>query len=265
MTRQLFNKDRVIEQLEAIARQGWIRSLRPLNSGGIGNTIDDLLGLQENNLAIADTAQWEIKSHRLGSASLLTLFHKEPEPRASKLVPQLLLPKYGWPDRSRADELSFRQTLRATEPTDRGFGLTLDAQGNAVQVYFDATLVDIRHLEWLMSVEERVGLGPLEPAPFWKTQDLFFTASTKMLNTFLVEAHTRRQAGEEFFAIAKVQVLQGFNVDRFINALKQGGAFIDFDARTRHNHGTKFRLRQNVVPTLYRFVDTPIGPLFKPG
>ena len=256
----------MIMRLDEIAREGWIPSLRPLNAGGIGNTIDARLGIAENNLAIADTAQWEMKSHRVGSASLLTLFHTEPEPRAARVVPQLLLPMYGWPhQRPRQEgELSFRQTLRATQLTDRGFGLEVDADGAQVRVYFDAESVNARHRNWLQSVKRRVGLGPLDPQPYWPMQTLFLTAQTKMLNTFYVEAYTRRQQGEEFFAIERVTVLQGFDLDRFANALRQGNAQVDFDARTTHNHGTKFRIRQNVVPQLYRFAETPIGPFQRP-
>jgi len=33
--------------------------------------------------------------------------------------------------------------------------------------------------------------------------------------------------------------------------LRKGNILIDFDARTGHNHGTKFRLRQNYFPSLY--------------
>ena len=80
-------RDEMIARLGEIARQGWIPSLRPLNAGGIGNTIDARLGIAENNLPIADTAQWEIKTHRVGSASLLTLFHTEPEPRGQGWFP----------------------------------------------------------------------------------------------------------------------------------------------------------------------------------
>ena len=31
-----------------------------------------------------------------------------------------------------------------------------------------------------------------------------------------------------------------------------GNTLEDFDARTGHNHGTKFRMRQNCLPNLYR-------------
>ena len=260
-------RDEMIRRLDGIAREGWIPSLRPLNAGGIGNTIDARLGIAENNLAIADTAQWEMKSHRVGSTSLLTLFHTEPEPRAARVVPQVLLPMYGWPHQNpRQDgELSFRQTLRATQLTDRGFGLDVDADGAQVRVYFDAESVNPRHRNWLQSVERRVGLGPLDPQPYWPLQTLFLTAQTKMLNTFYVEAYTRRRQGEEFFAIERVMVLQGFDLDRFADALRQGNAQVDFDASTTHNHGTKFRIRQNIVPQLYRYAETAIGPFQRPG
>src|SRR3972149_10769054 len=104
MAMRLLTKEQMIQQLRSVQERGWIKSLRPLNSGGIGNTIDSLLGLPENNLPIADTAQWELKTHRIASASLLTLFHMEPEPRNEKLVVNILLPKYGWPDQTRPNE-----------------------------------------------------------------------------------------------------------------------------------------------------------------
>ena len=260
-------RDEMIARLDEIARQGWIPSERPLNDGGIGNTIDARLGIAENNLPIADTAQWEIKSHRAGSASLLTLLHLEPEPRQARLVPRLLLPMYGWPHQNprRAGELSFRQTLRALQPTDRGFGIEVDAGNDRVRVYFDPESVSDRHRDWRQSVERRVGLGPLAPQPYWPMQTLFLAAQTKMLNTFYIEAYTRRRGGQEFFAIERVMVLQGFELDGFANALRGGDAQVDFDARTTHNHGTKFRIRQNSVPRLYRFAEIPIGPLPRPG
>lgn len=261
-------KDEMIARLGEIAREGWIPSRRPLNDGGIGNTIDDRLGIAENNLAIADTAQWEIKSHRAKSTALLTLLHIETEPRTGRVVSRLLLPGYGWPHRDprREGELSFRQTISAVQPTDRGFGIRVDDDNAQVKVYFDAASVSARHRDWRQSVATRVGLGPLDPEPYWSLQNLFLAAQTKMLNTFYIEAHTRRRRdGQEFFAIARVLVLQGFELDGFADALRNGIALVDFDARTTHNHGTKFRVRQNNVPRLYRFVETPIGPLPRPG
>ena len=255
MAFRLLTRDQIIERLGEAQRGGWIRSLRPLNSGGIGNTIDALLGLPESNLPIADSAQWEIKTHRVGSTSLLTLFHMEPEPRSERIVANLLLPNYGWPDQHRVDESSFRQTLRAGQPTDRGFKLSVQRADERIVVDFLAEASQPHHREWLDTVANRIGLGPLEPQPFWNFQDLFLKASTKLLNSFYVEAETRRRSGEEYFLISRVHVLQGFEIERFAEALEVGAALVDFDARTHHNHGTKFKLRRDYIPNLYRYSD----------
>ena len=256
MAMRLLTREQMVDNLRGIQERGWIRSIRPLNSGGIGNTIDSLLGLPENNLPIADSAQWELKSHRRGSSSLITFFHLEPEPRDVKAVANVLLPKYGWPDQhGRLDELSFRQTLRATEPSDRGFGISVDWGAEKVIVYFDSGQVHSRHADWLASVEARVGLGPLRPEPYWGFQGLLLKASTKMLNAFYVEAESKKEAGEEYFRVVNVLVLQGFDIDRFTRALEEGKALVDFDARTHHNHGTKFRLKRDWIPRLYRYAE----------
>jgi hypothetical protein len=256
MAARFLTKKQMIAKFQDLANSGWIKSLRPLNTGGIGNTIDSLLGLPENNLPIADTAQWELKTHRIASSSLLTLFHMEPEPREERVVVNILLPKYGWPDQTRPNELSFRQTIQANHPSDRGFGIKTDRTNERVIVYFDHTLVDPRHTAWLNTVRTRTGLGSLQPQPYWHFRDLFLKASTKLLNAFYVEADAKRSKGGEYFKLARVHILQGFDLDRFIEAVENGAVLIDFDARTHHNHGTKFRLRQDSIPSLYRYVDT---------
>jgi hypothetical protein len=253
------SKEQMIQLLRGVKEQGWIRSVRPLNAGGIGNTIDQRLGLPENNLPIADTAQWELKTHREGSSSLLTLLHFEPEPRKQRVVVKHLLPKYGWPDNAgRPQELSFRQTLRATTWTDRGFRIELNRPRERVEVAFDSIYVENHHEQWLQSVAQRAGLGPLDPQPFWEFKQLFLKVSTKMLNSFYVTAEAQRSQGEEYFRIKSVQTLQGFDLDRFMTAFENGVARVDFDARTHHNHGTKMRLEQEGLPQLYRYVDTVI-------
>ncbi|OQA85847.1 MAG: hypothetical protein BWY27_01237 [Bacteroidetes bacterium ADurb.Bin234] len=40
-----------------------------------------------------------------------------------------------------------------------------------------------------------------------------------------------------------VMMFQKFNFDGFLNTLEKGKTFVDFDAGTGHNHGTKFRLK----------------------
>ena len=253
MVHRLVSREEMMERFGQLVKMGWISSKRPINHGGIGNTIDDLLGFPENNLPIADSAQWELKTHRLGSSSLVTLLHVEPQPRSERIIPRLLLPYYGWPDQHRENESSFRQTLNALQFTDRGFTIVQDHESRTVRVAFDASRVGDNHLDWLLTVEQRIGLGQLDPQPYWDIQDLALKVSTKMLNSFYVEAETAKSKGEEYFRVHSVLMLQGFDTGGFIGAIDDGGIYVDFDARTHHNHGTKFRIRDNFLPTLYSY------------
>lgn len=49
-------------------------------------------------------------------------------------------------------------------------------------------------------------------------------------------------------------MLKSVNLERFIDSIEQGKIYIDFDARTGHNHGTKFRIKSQDIPLLYKEV-----------
>ena len=101
-----YTKPELIAKLKEISAMGWIPNARRGNAGGIGNTLEDLLGIKENNLPIPNAAEWELKAQRLNSTSLTTLFHIEPSPRAIRFVPQVFLPKYGWAHQEGRQEVS---------------------------------------------------------------------------------------------------------------------------------------------------------------
>jgi len=251
---KIFTKEALIEQLKGIRSKGWIPSARHGNQGGVGNTVEDIRGLEEYNLTITNAAEWEVKCQRVGT-SLTTLFHLEPSPRALRIVPELLLPKYGWKHQTIDDEMSFRQTISGQSRSDRGFMVVVDRTSRKVLISFDASAVDrSRHAAWLRSVKSRIGLGELDPQPYWGFDDLGSKAGTKLLNCFYVQAQVRRKAGREFFLYDKITVLQKFSFDNLLKGIEGGFVFVDFDARTHHNHGTKFRLRQDRLPALYEKV-----------
>src|SRR4030066_1169933 len=93
----IYSKNDLIGKLKEIKKMGWIKTQRPGNDGAVGNTLEDLLGITENNLPIPNAAEWELKAQRKNTSSLTTLFHMEPSPRALKFVPSIFLLKYGWP------------------------------------------------------------------------------------------------------------------------------------------------------------------------
>jgi hypothetical protein len=253
---KLCTKEELIEKFKEIKAMGWIKNQRHGNDGGVGNTLEDLLGIQENNLPIPNAAEWELKTQRGNTTSLTTLFHTEPSPRAIKFVPSVLLLKYGWPHKEAgkkypANELSFRQTISANIRSDRGFKVVIDRAEQKILVSFDATCVDSRHNEWLELVNKQAGLDELSPQPYWGFADLEHSAGTKLLNTFYARAEVKREKEIEFYKYSSVLMLKKFSFEKFLVGLENGSVYVDFDARTGHNHGTKFRIRQNCLPDLY--------------
>jgi hypothetical protein len=127
----------------------------------------------------------------------------------------------------------------------------IDRKNRKVLISFDKTKASENQKDWLDSVENRIGLGELDPQPYWGFDDLEHKAGTKLLNCFYVQADVKIEDKKEYYKYSKVMMLQKFNFDAFLQELEDGNVLVDFDARTGHNHGTKFRLRQNCFPNLY--------------
>jgi len=104
---------------------------------------------------------------------------------------------------------------------------------------------------WLRGVKNKVGLSDLEPKPYWGYDDLFHKIASKLTNCFYVIAETEGKKGSEKFKYSKIKMLKGISLNGFLKAMKKGEILVDFDARTGHNHGTKFRMRQNCLPSLF--------------
>lgn len=265
---KIYNKQDLIEEIRKISAKGWHKSVKGIkhtrNDGAVGNTLEKLLGLTENNLPIPNTGEWELKGQRLHTRSLVTLKHIEPSPRGAKIVSDFLLPMYGWKHKEAGkkypdNEKSFRSTTSATSYTSRGFRLVLDREQNKLRFIFSASEADSNDPEiaaWLESVRQRVGhLGPLHPEPFWGLRDLECEIGSKVKNCFYVIAESKVEGGQEFFRYVKLLLLSDFSFVRFLECIEEGIVVVDFDARTGHNHGTKFRIKQNAWHRLYGSIE----------
>lgn len=82
-----------------------------------------------------------------------------------------------------------------------------------------------------------------------------YKAGSKLKNTFFVLADQKKDDGEEYFLYKEVFILANFNFDNFLNCIDNGLIVVDFDARSKHNHGTKYRIKQNHWPDLYETVE----------
>lgn len=243
-------------RLDEIKAMGWIENRRRGNAGGVGNTLEDLLEIAENNFQIPDFGEWELKSQRSYTTSLLTLFHVEPKPRNARIVPQILLPKYGWPHQEAgstypASERSFRQTINTNGYSDRGFKVNVDRAREIVYINFDFYKIDSRHAIWRDSVMRNIGTGDITPNPYWDFQELESKLNDKINNLMFVSAETRLINGTEYFKYNEMEVYIDPTLDRFLALMDAGYIYVDFDARTGHNHGTKFRMKPDQKENLY--------------
>ncbi|GIV16904.1 MAG: hypothetical protein KatS3mg022_2339 [Armatimonadota bacterium] len=272
MNIELLCKEDLIMRIYAISQQGWHKSVKHTvnmrNDGAVGNTLESLLGITENNLPIPNAQEWEIKAQRKDSTSLVTLKHVEPSPRACKVVTNILLPLHGWRHQLAGkkypqDEMSFRQTIRASQFTDRGFTILVDREAKKLRLVFDHTRVksDVPEIAgWLEEVKQRTGFAPLNPEPFWAFDDLEPLIAQKLRNCFYVIADSKIENEHEWFRFEELYLLSDFRFDAFLQAIETGDVLVDFDARTRHNHGTKFRLRKGAWPSLYANVQRIFAP-----
>jgi len=268
---KLYTKDELIKQIRDICDAGWHSSVKKTigarNDGAVGNTLEQLLGIEENNLPLPNTREWELKGQRKHSASLITLKHIEPSPTGAKIVSKVLLPLYGWlhdqaGGKYPTTEMSFRSTTSATACTNRGFRIVVDRNAMQVRFVFNFSEADQTNLEilaWLSSVETRIGLGRIQPEPYWGFDDLKYAIGTKIRNCFYVIADTRVENKHEYFRYESLYLLAEFSFDKFLKCIEDGYVLIDFDARTGHNHGTKFRLRQGHWTDLYASVQKVIS------
>jgi len=195
---------------------------------GIGKTLEDLLGIAENNIQGPDTAETELKAGRKNSGSMLTLFTKSPLPNR---VNTHLLKLYGYD--SEDGEKILHCTLSANcETTLRGEpGLKLGiVRENGLNKLCIQSFDDIVEAYWTEK--------GLEDA---------FLRKYNSGQLYYVKAESRGSGINEEFYFNEAWFLKGFSYPNFIKLLREGIVKIDIrigqypDGRT-HDHGTGFRI-----------------------
>lgn len=267
---KIYTKEGLIQEIKSIASQGWHKSVKETkdarNDGAVGNTLEILLGIEENNLPLPNASEWELKGQRSHTSSLITLKHVEPSPTALSIVSNILLPYYGWKHKQAgkkypATEMSFRSTTSAKEFTKRGFKILVDRDEAKVKFVFDSSMVNTNQPEikvWFESVNKRIGLGPFKTEPYWGFNDLQYSIGEKIKNCFYAVADSKMVSGREYFLYKELYLLSGFSFENFLKCIEEGVILIDFDARTGHNHGTKFRIKQGYWSSLYMRIEKAI-------
>jgi len=94
------------KKLKQIKKMNFVKTHRKGDTG-IGKTLEDLLGIEENNIPLPDIGEVaELKSYRKEAKSMMTLFTLEPLPKGGDRD-RLLLNGFGYSkrDNKRSKEL----------------------------------------------------------------------------------------------------------------------------------------------------------------
>ena len=215
------NFEEFVERLQEIESMGYVETHRAGNTG-IGKTLEDLLGIEENNIPGPDAVGVELKSARRNSGSMMTLFTKEPPRGSRELWASSLVERYGYEDDDGRPALKI--TLHIDEFNNQGFRTVTDEEG-----------VHIEHNE-----DGVIATYPLDY--------LSDTYEAKFPEMVLVEADTQTIDGDEHFWFNEGYYLEGFNGKEFLNLIKESVIKIDLrmhlrDSGGARNHGTGFRIR----------------------
>lgn len=105
---------------------------------------------------------------------------------------------------------------------------------------------------WTDFIRSGVGTGDINPNPYWTFNDIVQKLNTKLNNLMYVKAETKYIHGDECFRYNEIEAYVDPTLERFLGLAEEGVIYVDFDARTGHNHGTKFRIRPAAKTDLYQ-------------
>lgn len=220
-------KNRLLE----IKSQGYVQTHRAHDTG-IGKTLEDLLGIRENNIPLPDIGEIELKSKRLESGSMLTIATKAPKPRGTN---RKLYNNYKYVDED--GDFCLHTTSYGSKCNNLGFRLILTG---------DKIILDnIKKVEayWPLSVFD----------------DVLKSKSNRILLVLAKTKGERAKANEKFH-YTEAYLLTGLDMDKFKVAISTDKLKVDTrigvyksgkSVGKYHDHGTGFRINKRDYLSLF--------------
>jgi len=212
---------------------GWVRTHR-IGNTGIGKTLEDLLGIRENNIPGPDACgNIELKATRKPTISMLTLFTKSPQPDS---INTRLLQRFGYVTSESNNRPILHTTISGTDYNNlRG------SPGFIINVNSDR--INLVHSEQGV-------------VAYWDRNQLRNVFERKLPQLMYVMANYRGSGDAEEFYFNEAYLLKGFSFEDFGQLLEDGNIYIDIrigqypDGRT-HDHGTAFRVKQDELDNCF--------------
>jgi len=234
------NYDEFVERIKQIKNRGFVPSNRPGDTG-IEKTLEDLLGISENNIAGPDFDIYELKSGRKDSASMLTLFTKAPMPKGAN---KSLLEAFGYKQRTKQN----RKQQHVTNYVDAKISeQECSTREKELHVTVDSKSINSVGLK-LEIRNNRIYIGNAKNVmAYYEESTLREAFQKKYKKLILVLASNKKEKGKEWFWFNEAYLLEGFNFERFSELVKDGVIKLDlrighYPDGSPHDHGTGFRV-----------------------
>ena len=195
------------KKFEALRKKGFVKTHRK-GPTGVGHTLEQELGLTENNIAGPDFKFAELKAHRSSSGSLITLFTFNR--KVWKIKPIDAVKRYGTPDEN--GRLGIYFTMG---PTPNSAGLFLDFKDDELALrHRDGTSIAT------ISVDEQIAM---------------FNADFP--NIILASADVESRVAFEFFHFSRARLVRGVSKASLFTAFRNGD--MKYDVRLRLNEKSR--------------------------
>jgi MvaI/BcnI restriction endonuclease family len=228
----------LLEALKAISSKGYIRTLRPGDTG-VGMTLESLLGITANADKTPDFKGIELKAKRIKkSPTRATLFSQSPDWKLSPARSAWnLLNTFGY---HRDGKLRLNCEINAKAPNSLGFILDIDV---------DRDWLRQNHIKELGETASHIVTWPLEV--------LRGRLREKHPKTFWVGARCKGTGADEHFHYIKVEYTREPSVRNFQALLESGVISVDYLMSQRdgkqlvRDHGYLFKIAQKDFPALF--------------
>jgi hypothetical protein len=217
------------KELKELSDKGWIKSNRKHDTG-IGKTLEDYLGITENNIALPDFGVMELKSQRINTPSMLTLFTKSPEGITNSEIRE----RFGYPDPEFPNIKILHQTIDSGRKNAMGFRCKIDETRGKLLILKNDQLVGHYDLEFLRAkAVEKISNGAI-----------------------LVLAETKKEEGQEYFHYKEAYLLKEIDPTKFLDHSKYDIRLGVYHSGTKagqaHDHGSAFRVTEKAMPLLFK-------------
>lgn len=211
------------EKLNNLKNEGFAKGLRPHDTG-VGHTLEQLLGLSESNISIPDIGRFELKSQRIESKSLITLFTKKPDDK----IDISLLDKLGYPRKKNGLKV-IHQTISAGRSNKQGYEL-LNAKDS---------LAILKNKKYIFSYKKTL------------LQKIFDKKISKGVILVLSEVQ-KSPIGDEEFHYKEAYLLKNGEFDKFLDNLFYDIRIGRYPDGRPHDHGSAFRIRKSSLSKIFK-------------